>query len=74
MGIVRVKLFKSQHTVIGHTSPPALYDHPLATYGRGDHFDYTAATAFITTSRLSLETAARKAGKGASAVGAVVQA
>ena len=73
-GIARVKLFKSQHTVIGHTSPPALSDHPLATCGRGDHFDHTAATAFITTSGLSLETAARKTGKGTSAIGAVVQA
>lgn len=73
-GVIRVKLFKGQHTVVGRTSPYALYDHGLATYDAGDLFDHTAAVGFIKIFGLPLETAARKAGKGARKPEAVTQA
>jgi argininosuccinate synthase len=60
-GVIRVKLFKGQHTVVGRKSPYALYDHGLATYDAGDLFDHTAAVGFIKIFGLPLETAARKA-------------
>jgi argininosuccinate synthase len=60
-GVIRMKLFKGQHTVVGRTSPNALYDQDLATYDAGDRFDHTAAEGFIKIFGLPLETAARKA-------------
>jgi argininosuccinate synthase len=60
-GVIRVKLFKGQHIVVGRKSPYALYDHGLATYDAGDLFDHTAAVGFIKIFGLPLETAARKA-------------
>jgi argininosuccinate synthase len=66
-GSVRVRLFKGTCTVVGRKSPYALYDHGLATYDAGDLFDHTAAEGFIKIFGLPLETAARKAGKGAKA-------
>ena len=67
-GVIRVKLFKGQHTVVGRQSPNALYDHGLATYDDGDLFDHTAAVGFIKIFGLPLETAARKARKGSPSV------
>lgn len=63
-GLIRVKLFKGQQSVVGRQSPYALYDHGLATYDAGDLFDHSAAVGFIKIFGLPLETAARKAGKG----------
>ncbi len=46
-GIVRVKLFKGNATVVGRRSPTSLYDYALATYDSADAFDHTAAKGFI---------------------------
>ena len=59
-GVIRVKLFKGNCTVVGRRSPFALYDHALATYDAGDRFDHTAAVGFIKIWGLPVETAARK--------------
>jgi len=60
-GSVRLKLFHGTCQVVGRTSPFALYDHGLATYDAGDHFDHTAAVGFIKIWGLPIETMARKA-------------
>jgi argininosuccinate synthase len=62
-GVIRLKLFKGQHTVVGRQSPYGLYEHSLATYDAGDLFDHSAAVGFIRIFGLPLETAARKAKK-----------
>ncbi len=59
-GVVRLKLFKGACTVVGRSSPHALYDHGLATYDAGDRFDHTAAVGFIKIWGLPIETLARK--------------
>jgi argininosuccinate synthase len=59
-GTVRLKLFKGACTVVGRTSPHALYDHGLATYDAGDRFDHRAAVGFIKIWGLPIETMARK--------------
>ncbi len=46
-GIVRVKLFKGTHTVVGRKSETSLYNEELATYSKGDLFDHNAAVGFI---------------------------
>ncbi|GAA4718989.1 argininosuccinate synthase [Brevibacillus fulvus] len=46
-GVVRVKLFKGNATVVGRKSPSTLYSHELATYNAGDQFDHQAALGFI---------------------------
>jgi argininosuccinate synthase len=46
-GVVRVKLFKGQATVVGRKSPKSLYQFQLATYEKGDLFDHSAAEGFI---------------------------
>jgi len=58
-GTVRVKLWKGHCQVLGRRSPLALYSHSLATYDRGDTFDYKAAEGFITLWGLPLRTQAR---------------
>ncbi|MCF6097620.1 argininosuccinate synthase [Thermovorax subterraneus] len=47
-GIVKVKLYKGNATVVGRKSPQSLYDIKLATYAEGDLFDHKAAVGFIT--------------------------
>jgi argininosuccinate synthase len=59
-GVIRVKLFKGNCTVVGRRSPFALYEHALATYDAGDLFDHSAAEGFIKIWGLPVETAARK--------------
>jgi argininosuccinate synthase len=66
-GTVRLKLFKGNCTVVGRTSPNALYAHELATYDAGDLFDHSAAVGFIKIWGLPIETMARKARKQAEA-------
>ena len=61
-GTIRLKLFKGSAHVVGRTSPFALYDHALATYGEGDSFDHAAALGYIKISGLPIETVARKWG------------
>lgn len=46
-GTIRVKLFKGNVTIVGRKSPFSLYKHRLATYGKGDLFDSSAAEGFI---------------------------
>jgi argininosuccinate synthase len=46
-GIVRVKLFKGNATIVGRKSVNSLYAEDLATYGAGDQFDHKAAEGFI---------------------------
>jgi len=64
-GTVRLKLFKGNCTIVGRTSPNALYAHELATYDAGDLFDHSAAVGFIKIWGLPIETIARKARKQA---------
>jgi argininosuccinate synthase len=46
-GVVRVKLFKGNATIVGRKSNNSLYDDDLATYGASDQFDHKAAEGFI---------------------------
>ena len=46
-GDVRLKLYKGTCRVVGRKSPEQLYRMELATYGRGDEFDQSAAAGFI---------------------------
>lgn len=46
-GTIRLKLFKGNATIVGRTSPNALYTEQLATYGADDQFDHKAAEGFI---------------------------
>jgi argininosuccinate synthase len=58
-GRVRVRLHAGTATVTGTSSPFALYDERLATYGRDDRFRHDAAAGFIELWGLPLELAAR---------------
>jgi argininosuccinate synthase len=46
-GVVRIKLHKGTHTVVGRKSNFSLYNEELATYSKGDLFDHNAAVGFI---------------------------
>ena len=46
-GDVRLKLFKGASQVVGRKAPEQLYQLALATYGKGDTFDQSAAAGFI---------------------------
>ncbi len=46
-GIVRVKLFKGNVSIVGRWSDNSLYSPDLATYGSEDQFDHKAAEGFI---------------------------
>jgi len=46
-GVVKLKLFKGNCTVVGRKSPTSLYDLSLATYDEGDVYDQSAALGFI---------------------------
>jgi argininosuccinate synthase len=46
-GMVRVKFFKGNATVVGRKSENSLYATDLATYGEDDGFDHKAAEGFI---------------------------
>lgn len=63
-GKVRLRLHQGSATVVGTTSPFALYKEALATYGAGDAFDHHAADGFITLHGLQISVAAQVA-KGA---------
>jgi argininosuccinate synthase len=58
-GKVRVRLHRATAVVDGSTSPFALYDEHLATYGAGDTFKHDAAAGFIQLWGLPLELGAR---------------
>ncbi|MBF2021384.1 MAG: argininosuccinate synthase [Hydrococcus sp. C42_A2020_068] len=46
-GMVRVKFFKGNATIVGRRSENSLYATDLATYGEDDGFDHKAAEGFI---------------------------
>jgi len=46
-GVVRLKLFKGNATIVGRWSDNSLYTPDLATYGAEDQFDHKAAEGFI---------------------------
>ncbi|MBI2996608.1 MAG: argininosuccinate synthase [Candidatus Melainabacteria bacterium] len=54
-GIIRVKLFKGNVTIVGRKSPFSLYKQKLATYGKGDLFDQSSAEGFIKLFGLDLK-------------------
>ncbi len=63
-GTVRVKLFKGTCRAVGRRSPKSLYQIALATYGKEDQFDQSAAVGFIQLWGLPLRTQARVQLKG----------
>jgi len=58
-GRVRLRLHQGQAVCDGTSSPFALYDERLATYGAGDAFRHDAASGFIQLWGLPLEVGAR---------------
>jgi argininosuccinate synthase len=62
-GEVRVKLFKGSSHVVGRKGPAQLYQLSLATYGKGDVFDQSAAEGFIKLWGMGVRTAARVQGR-----------
>ena len=55
-GVIRVKLYKGNVTIVGRKSPYSLYNVKLATYGKGDVFDQSSAEGFIKIFGLDLKT------------------
>src|SRR5260370_50419 len=62
-GDVRLKLFKGSSQVVGRKGPAQLYQHSLATYGKGDAFDQSAAEGFIKLRGMGVRTAAQVQGR-----------
>jgi argininosuccinate synthase len=62
-GEVRLKLFKGHAQVVGRKAPEQLYRVELATYGRGDEFDQSAAAGFIKLFGMGVRTAAEVQGR-----------
>jgi len=62
-GQVRLKLYRGSSTVVGRKAPDQLYRMELATYGRGDQFDQSAAAGFIKLFGMGVRTAAEVQGK-----------
>ena len=46
-GTVRLKLFKGSLRVVGRESKHSLYNHKIATYGKGSKFDQKLAKGFV---------------------------
>nr|Q3ASI2.1 RecName: Full=Argininosuccinate synthase; AltName: Full=Citrulline--aspartate ligase [Chlorobium chlorochromatii CaD3] len=55
-GLVRLKLYKGNVTLLGRTSPYSLYNEALATYTEADTFNHKAAEGFIHLYGLGLKT------------------
>jgi argininosuccinate synthase len=55
-GMVRLKLYKGNVTLLGRTSPNSLYNEALATYTEADTFDHKSAEGFIKIYGLGLKT------------------
>jgi argininosuccinate synthase len=62
-GDVRLKLFKGHAQVVGRKAPEQLYRMELATYGRGDQFDQSAAAGFIKLFGMGVRTASEVQGQ-----------
>jgi argininosuccinate synthase len=61
-GQVRLKLYRGASHVVGRKAPEQLYRMELATYGRGDQFDQSAAAGFIKLFGMGVRTAAEVQG------------
>ena len=66
-GQVRLKLYRGSSQVVGRKAPEQLYRMELATYGRGDRFDQSAAAGFIKLFGMSVRTASEVQGRLATA-------
>jgi len=62
-GDVRLKLYKGSSHVVGRKGPYQLYQHALATYGKGDRFDQSAAAGFIKLWGMGVRTSAEVQGR-----------
>jgi argininosuccinate synthase len=62
-GQVRLKLYKGHAMTVGRKAPEQLYRMELATYGRGDQFDQSAAAGFIKLWGMGVRTAAEVQGQ-----------
>jgi argininosuccinate synthase len=62
-GDVRIKLYRGSSQVVGRKAPEQLYRMELATYGRGDQFDQSAASGFIKLFGMGVRTAAEVQGR-----------
>jgi argininosuccinate synthase len=62
-GEVRLKLYRGSALVVGRKAPEQLYRLELATYGRGDEFDQSAAAGFIKLFGMGVRTTAEVQGK-----------
>ena len=58
-----MKLYKGSAQVVGRKGPLQLYQHSLATYGKGDEFDQSASAGFIKLWGMGLRTSARVQGQ-----------
>ena len=64
-GAVRIKLYKGNVTVIGRSSPHALYDRDLVTFEEGQSaYDHRDAAGFIKLNALRLRVKARRDERG----------
>lgn len=59
-GVVKLKFYKGNCTVVGRKSESSLYDFALATYDKDDSFDHDAAKGFIELQTLSAKVWATK--------------
>jgi len=59
-GTVRLRLFKGTSVAVGRKAERSLYNEALATYGKGDLFDHSAAVGFIKVAGLSVTNQAEK--------------
>jgi argininosuccinate synthase len=62
-GEVRMKLYRGSASVVGRKSPAQLYQLSLATYGKGDAFDQSAAAGFIKLWGMGVRTASQVQGR-----------
>jgi argininosuccinate synthase len=62
-GEVRLKLYRGSSQVVGRKAPEQLYRPELATYGRGDRFDQSAAAGFIKLFGMGVRTASEVQGR-----------
>jgi argininosuccinate synthase len=58
-GTIRVKLLKGNCQIVGRRSPYSLYDYSLATYDKGDAFDWSASPGFVHVWGLPVRTQAK---------------
>lgn len=66
-GVVTLKLYKGNVSLLSRWSPNSLYDERLATYAEADQFDHKASEGFIKIYSLPLKTYYRVNGAPASA-------